>query len=107
MPNYNETPINAGSRWNRATRVVIDNKYGVTPTIDFVEEMAMSDGQEVLVKPLGRLSIPFDPAATIDLVNPETGEPLGQTMTHAQMYVALHSLYIQLATARDTEQSGE
>jgi hypothetical protein len=47
----------------------------------------------------------FDPVAGLfPLVNPETGEPLGQTMTHAQLYVALHSLYMHLAQERDAAQ---
>lgn len=99
MPNYKEQQV-AGSRWNRAVRVVIDNTYGSTPVIDFVEELAMTDGTDVLVKPLGRLSMRFDPSATVELVNPETGESIGQT-TQSDIYVALHSLYIQLAKARD------
>ena len=46
-----------------------------------------------------------DPSASFVLRNPATGQPTGQTMRHGELYVALWSLYIGLAEARDVEQN--
>lgn len=104
MANYKESAV-AGTKWQRASRVVIDNPYGGTPGVLLVEQQAMQLGDEVVIKDIGNLAATFDPAAEIPLVNPETGESLGQVMTHQQLYVALHSLYIQLAAERDAAQA--
>ena len=71
---------------------------------DPIQQQIEQLGDEVVVKDVGNLSVVFDPAAVIDLVDPATGLPTGQTMTHGDVYVALHSLYLQLATERDAAQ---
>jgi len=47
-------------------------------------------------------SATFDPQGVIDVRNPETGELTGATVTQAELYAIVYSLYIQTATARDT-----
>lgn len=35
------------------------------------------------------------------MLNPETGEPTGATVTHGELYAILYSLYMQTALERD------
>lgn len=101
MPDYNETTV-TGSAWQRCKQVVVDNRLGVTPSIRFDEERvtALSDGDTVH-RNLGALSVPFDPAAVIELRDPATGEATGATITHAEVYAILYSAYLGTAIARD------
>lgn len=89
--------------WRRAKRIVISNELGQTPFIVFSEEDVISiGGKEAHIDAMTAVRGDFDPASgTIPLVNPQTGVPLGESMTHADLYVVLYSLYLQLATARD------
>ncbi len=102
MPNYNESAI-AGSQWQRCGAVVILNPYQSTPTIRMDEELIVDVGGEKFTKGVGSLNFPFNPAEVIQLIDPETGASLGQSMTAMQVYVALHSLYIAKAQARDQQ----
>lgn len=106
MPNYNESNI-SGTKWRRARSVVIDNTYGRPPIIAFSEEdivsfdnSTMAQGMPPEVPPLRVL---FNPSSIIDLIDPDTGNPLGTTITHMELYTALNSLYRQLAATRDTQ----
>ena len=42
-----------------------------------------------------------DPAVTFPLLDPSTGNPVGPTLTHGQVYATLWSLYMALAAERD------
>lgn len=100
MPNYRETAA-SGTQWQRCAAIVITNPYGGTPSIRMDEETIAMMGGEKFIKSVGCIESQFNPAEIIPLINPETGEALGQTMTFMEMYVALHSLYLAKATARD------
>lgn len=104
MPNYKETTI-SGTSWRRTKSVLIDNTYQKTPFLVFEEEDIFQVNNNYISKPTmpsdGRLAIDFNPEATIPLLDPSTGQPTGATMTHADLYVALNSLYMQLADLRD------
>ena len=100
--NYKEQAV-SGSQWQRCNRITIDNPYQGTPQITLHEEVITLAGETVFHEFAGALSMPFDPAASIDLLDPESGAPLGASMPQAQIYVALWSLYIQRALARDAE----
>jgi hypothetical protein len=98
---YKEAEI-TGSRWVRARTVTMVNPLEGEQVAHFQEEEVFTDGEGVLVtRDVSNCSITFDPEGVITLLNPETSEPLGATMTHQQFYVALYSLYIQAAAARD------
>jgi hypothetical protein len=45
-----------------------------------------------------------DPSETIPLINPETGEVIGET-TYGALYTVLYSMYIHLASERDANQN--
>ena len=102
--NYKESTVN-GIQWRRAKSVSVYNPYGGTASIRFDEEDIITFGDNIVrnnvpvdVKPL---ALDFNPTATIDLLDPTTGVPSGATMTHTDLYIALNSLYMQLANARD------
>ena len=95
--------------WRRAHTVQIHNPVpgqGSVPLISFHEEDAIQVGGKVITTPAydagpGGLRALFQADGVYPLVNPVTGESLGASMTHQELYVALHSLYMHLAGLRD------
>jgi hypothetical protein len=101
MANYKNSEI-VGESWQRACRVVIENPYGEIPSIQFAEEKMFLIDNEMIPRPLDRLSETMsDPTMTFPLINPSTGEVLGTTASYQDVYIMLHSLYISLAVKRD------
>lgn len=104
MANYQET-AESGTSWVRATSVHIHNPLGGTPSISFEEEQVLVVGDKTFRNGYGnmvnRLHKTFDPSGFINLRHPVTGQLIGQTVTHEQLYVLLHSLYMEMAEARD------
>jgi len=100
MPDYKETAV-TGKKWQRCNVVHIDNPYNAQPTVTFAEEEVASVGNETFIKPADQIHFAFDPSVVIQLRDPGTGELTGQTMTGADIYAALYSLYIQSALERD------
>lgn len=97
----------SATSWRRAYSVNIQNPTGGSPSILFHEEDVFSMGGELITRPVispGLLGV-FDASAEIPLVNPETGDLTGQTATHQDLYVLLHSLYMQLARERDAREA--
>jgi hypothetical protein len=99
MPDYRQNTKEIKS-WYRATKVTINNPYGATPTIRLDEEEATDNEGVVTTVPVGFIGAEFDPAERFNLLNPDTGEVIG-TVTQLDLYVILHSLYIDLAKKRD------
>ena len=100
MPDYNETTV-AGKQWQRCHQIRIENPLGGTPSVHLSEQkIVLLDGARY-DQSVGGMDITFDPAAEIPLLNPADGTPLGATMTQGQIHVALWSLYMQAAAARD------
>lgn len=102
MSNYNETNI-TGQQWTRCHQVIVSNPLGGTPSVQFAEEAALSLGDKTLTSPAGVLQVPFDPAKVVPLLDPETLEPTGHSMTYGQLYLGMFGAYIQAATEQDTE----
>lgn len=101
MANYKESTV-TGSKWQRCRAVTIVNEYQQMPSAYFQEEEVVSIGTEVVKRDNMACVAAFDPVAgVIPLINPETGEPTGTSFSHADLYVVLHSLYLQAAAARD------
>lgn len=105
MPNYQESQVE-GTKWRRCERIEISNPSAPEPPrISFFERDVLSiDGSVVGVSsnaPSFALSVQYDPDAVIDLYDPATLEPTGQTVTHADLYVMLFSAYMTTAVARD------
>lgn len=99
--NYQESAV-TGTKWKRCVRLVCGNPYGGTPVVSFEEEEAVNVGDKTLTFPIRDVFIkPFSAAGSFALLNPLTGIPTGQTMTHAELIGVLYSLYIACATERD------
>lgn len=103
-PNYNETTL-TGQAWQRCCQVVIENPRTGQPLVRFDEERVLAlDGDAEMRTPLGSLAVPFDPAKTIAMRDPATGEPTGATVTYAEAYALLYSAYLSAAAERDAAQ---
>jgi hypothetical protein len=99
--NYKQESI-TGTSYLRAKSVKIDSPVNQTPTVYFVEEQVttLASG-EVLTKEVDQLLVSYDPLAAITVLDPATGLPTGSTLTHAQIYQYLYSVYMAAATKRD------
>ena len=103
MANYQESTV-TGTTWKRCNKIEIRNPYQGQKLAIFLEEevTSLTDGR-VIQEPSTNIQEPFsDPTKEIVLLNPETGQPLNNTITYQDVYVILYSLYMQLAIARDT-----
>jgi hypothetical protein len=100
MANYRESNI-SGTAWTRARRVIINHPVEGGSTIHFQEEQAIQTPAGVTTIPADVVVDTFDPARDIALLDPTTGQPTGQTLSEAVVYLALYSKYMALAQARD------
>ena len=98
--NYNQSTI-AGSSWQRAKQVVIDNMYNAVPVIEFKEEILYEMGNTVMTQAAGSLFDSYNPATVINVLDPSTGLTTGISITMAQFYQYLYSYYLQIASQRD------
>jgi hypothetical protein len=100
MPNYNQTNIQ-GTQWQRCHTVKILNPLENPKQIFFEEEIVVSVGEKHFHEWTVGCSKQFESGGSFPLLNPETGVPSGQSMTHQQLYEAIYSLYMQTAGERD------
>lgn len=98
--NYNETNV-SGQSWNRGFKIEITNPYNGQPECKLFEEENISVGGKNVSTLTRILSPQIDMSSVINLINPITGEPIGASITHQDLYVALFSLYINTAIAKD------
>lgn len=99
--NYSETSI-TGTEWKRCVRMTFTNPHAGTGVVRFEEEKAISIDGHVNLTPVNELFVrAFAADGSFPLRNPETGATIGTSMTHAELYAVLYSLYIAEATARD------
>lgn len=99
--NYNEVTV-AGTSWLRCARVVVQNEREGQVYVLFDEERIINiDGAQQIAQPVGTLRVDFDPGRTIELIDPETNLPTGDTISHAAIYQILYSAYLSAAMARD------
>ncbi|WP_028449693.1 hypothetical protein [Chitinibacter tainanensis] len=102
--NYNEQTA-IGRIWQRAHRVVINNPYNQTPILEIYEEKAVSINGQTMTQPLpGVIVEPVaDMNAEFEVIDVSTGRSTGAKMKYAEVYTALHSLYLHLAKQRDEQ----
>ena len=103
MP-YKETEV-TGASYTRSNQITIANPLEGVKAINYTEEQVinLSDGEQIL-RSVGGFQEPFtveNANTEFPLLNPQTGEPLGQDMTYQGLYVSLYSLYMFLAKRRD------
>lgn len=100
----NQTPV-AGESFIRCPQVVIDNRLGVTPTVTFHRERIVGlEGADPIRQPMSPRPLPFDPAASVPVLNPETGEPTGATITQGELYALVYSVFVAAETVTIDEE---
>lgn len=104
MPDYHESTL-SGQAWQRCQQIVIDNSRGAVPTVRFDEErvLALDDGSEIR-RPLGSLTLDYEPGRVIPLRDPLSGETTGASLSMGEVYRVLYSAYLDAALARDAAQ---
>jgi hypothetical protein len=94
-------PLPGSPEWVQASATSPINPSRAPQRAYFSEEKIIAiDGTNSSVDAGGCMK-PFDPAASIPMRNPETGELTGETVLQAELYTILYSLYMQTALARD------
>lgn len=104
IANYNEASI-SGASWTRCWQVLCENPLGGSPRVVMHEEdvfVASGGGTITRCRPMP-LVVEFDASGSFPLLDPATGDATGSSMSHAALFAALYSLYMQAATARDEE----
>ena len=99
---YKQSTV-TGDSWQRCLHIEINNPSSGTPVIRFDEErrVLLSDGTSMGF-PEGAIQKEFtDPAVAFPLLDPTTGNPVGATISHGEVYAVLWSLYMALAAERD------
>lgn len=104
MSKYNQTNI-VGESWLRAKRIVIDNPYNAPKNVKFVEEKVFQLADKVLTEQSDVLNIKIateeEMLESIDIIDPTTNEPTGQTITYQELYAIIFSAYLKQAKLRD------
>ena len=104
MQKYRQKTMTS-EKWLRARRIVIDNRLGELPVAKFVEEKVTrtGDGEEYF-KDDGYIEVPATMnmmEETIQILDPETGEPTGHEISYAEIQNIMASAYIHFAMKRD------
>lgn len=103
----NQTPF-AGESYVRCPQVVVDNRLGATPAVTFHRETVIGiAGGGVLRQALSPREMIFDPAAEVPVLNPETGEPTGETITQGALYALIFSVFVAAETAQPEAEGDE
>lgn len=97
----------AGQSYIRCPQVVVDNRLGHTPTVTFHRErvVGLSDGSTI-TQPMSPRSLQFDPASAVPVLNPETGEATGDTISQGALYALIYSVFVAAETAPANEPEG-
>ena len=104
MANYKQSSQSGSvTSYKRAKSVKIDNKLNAAPAVVFTEEvMKILPDNSTVSSPAGELSaIINDNTQSFSLLNPADGSATGVSMSYAQLYQALYSAYIAIASLRD------
>lgn len=93
------TPV-SGESYIRCSQVVIDNRLGVQPSVSFDRERVIGlGGGQVIRQPLSPVVLEFSSEGSVDVIDPETGEATGDTISHPQIYALIYSAFISAATS--------
>lgn len=92
--------------WRRSYRIEILNPYLGVPALRFDEEDMREAEGVVSSSDAPGVFCSFDPSRIVPLVDPVTLEPTGDSISMGACYMALFSLYINLARARDAAAEG-
>jgi hypothetical protein len=102
MTYYKQQSV-SGTKYKRASRIIIDSVKDSNPVINFVaEEIVTIDGEDIH-KDAGNITGTFtaeNAGTQFDLVNPATGDLLGAKATYQDVQVILFSLFFHLDAAQ-------
>jgi len=84
----------SGEAYTRCHQVVISNSLGGAPAVTFHQERIITADGQPIRRPVASAMLSFDPAAEIPVINPETGEATGETVTQGALYAMVYSAYI-------------
>jgi len=102
MANYQQTDV-IGTSWVRCEGITIRNPYQQAAEIFFIEERLTTAGSNVIHEQAGSCSSVYAPDGIIELRDPATGIPTGESITHDELYVIMYSAYMQSALKRDAD----
>jgi len=108
MSNYNQNVVSGTeTKWQRCCRIEIQNSFAQAPIANFFEEIltTLPDGTTMKSPTGGLQMVASDLTQSFSLIDPSSGGVVG-TMTYAQLYGAIYSLYLTLAAARDVTAGG-
>lgn len=101
----NQQPV-AGESYVRCPQVIIDNRLGRPPVVTFHREQVIGiEGGHAQRYPLTPKPLPFDPAASVPVIDPETGEPTGATITQGELYALVFSVFVDAETTPAEEET--
>ena len=100
--NYKQTN-ETGTVYTRCYQVSIDNGLNKNPIVSMHEEEVFTIGTNTITRPGRFLQKSYNASEVIELVNPETGEPIGQSVSHQELFVMMYSLW--LATAKEHDEA--
>lgn len=104
-PDYRQAAV-TGKRWRRSLHGEFSNPFegGAWIRFDWEDRVLLDDGTTVATPAPSTLRHFDTPSAKLDILNPETGEPTGQVITHAALYAILWSLARESASLQDKEE---
>lgn len=96
---YKQSNI-AGTSYERTYKIEIDYPDDGIPVAIMRREkiFVLSDGSK-LHQPMVDLPVAFDPSKQYALLNPETGEALGASVTLLDIFVAFYSIFVNESDA--------
>lgn len=109
MADYKESTV-SGSEYVRCSEITISNPLGQTPLVQFVFDRVTNLSDKQIMQREGTVSVPFDPAKVYDLLDPETLDSTGETVSGGALYQALFSAALDAAKGKwpeDVEESEE
>ena len=104
MTQYTEQQ--AGQPWQRFYEAKINTPLNETANITFYEEIVINSEAGTIKQPVTACTKVIIPEEQIPVLDPATGEPTGTSITNAELYKYLYSLYVQTAKARDNQTFG-
>lgn len=103
MADYKEAIVE-GKKWRRCNSIHVDNPVAPgVPYLSFQEQDVIEIDGKVTQVGMDNCSIMFNPANMVELVDPDTLEPTGDSVPEGYVYLVLFSKYLATAKARDVQ----
>jgi len=104
MANYQESTV-SGTEYTRCCEIQIINPVGKAPAVKFFEERVTNlNENRQIVERIGEFTVGFDPEKTINLYDPTTLQPTGQSLPASELYGYIFGAYFTYATERDNSE---